>query len=153
MYDGGHGTRAEAGCHLTPAQPRLRWPVVRRRADHEKAGPQGPPRKPGAAMMPSVGSQAKYRHSTESALGVDRILSPQARPAWPARTPGSEADHPCAPPRTNRYTQAQREQYRPITQSRHSSAIEPVSYASLGNGDTAQESAPRKQMQSRPAPV
>ena len=119
--------------------------LVRRRADHEKAGPQGPLRKPGAAMMQSVRNQAKYRHSTEPGLGVGRILSPQARPAWPARMRGSEADHPCAQPRTNRRTQAQRERCRPMIRSRHSSAIEPVSHASLGNNDTARQSAPRKQ--------
>ena len=119
--------------------------VVRRRADHEKAEPQGPLRKPAAAMMQSGRSQAKHRHSTEPGLGVGRILSPQARPAWPARMPGSEADHLCAQPRTNRRTRAQRERCRPMTQSRHASAIEPVSHASLGNNDTAQQSAPRKQ--------
>ena len=95
--------------------------------------------------MQSAGSQAQYRHSTEPGPGVGRIRSPQARPAWPARMPGPEADHPCAQPRTNRRTQAQRARCRPMTQSRHSSAIEPVSRASLGNDDTAQPSAPRKQ--------
>jgi|SRR5467141_3659724 len=130
--------------HRPPARRQLQ-PVVRRRADHEKAGPQGPLRKPGAAMMQSVRSQAKYGHSTEPDLGVGRILSPQARPTSPARMPGSEADHPCAQPRTNRRTQAQRERCRPMTQSRHSIAIEPVSHPSLGNSDTAQPSTPRKQ--------